>query len=293
MKKHIRTIGTFLIITLAMGLSACDGTHEVDLLNAIDLRDKGDYENAFTAIKTLAKKGNAKAQFNLGLMYRNGRGIEQDYKEADKWFLQAKDTLYTAANDGDAYAQYALGEMYNYGLGVSKDANIATRWYKKSSVSFMQEAEQGSAFAQYKMGVLNHDGKGVEKNDALAIRWYTLAAQQGHANAQYNVGYMYRNNQGIAESDKAVIDKQVMKWYRLASEQGHRNAQFHLALMYSTGEAGVEDNVYAYMWYDIAAPVHITAQRNRSIIEAILSSEELVFAKSLAYECKAKDYKDC
>ena len=32
-----------------------------------------------------AEKGNASAQFNLGVMYFNGRGVPQDYVQAHKW----------------------------------------------------------------------------------------------------------------------------------------------------------------------------------------------------------------
>ena len=34
----------------------------------------------------LANAGDALAQFNLGVMYANGYGVPQDYKEALKWY---------------------------------------------------------------------------------------------------------------------------------------------------------------------------------------------------------------
>jgi len=36
-----------------------------------------------------AKKGNVSAQNNLGDMYKNGKGVPKDYKEAVKWFKLA------------------------------------------------------------------------------------------------------------------------------------------------------------------------------------------------------------
>ncbi len=36
----------------------------------------------FKSLKALAEKGDALAQFNLGSMYDNGEGVEQDFKEA-------------------------------------------------------------------------------------------------------------------------------------------------------------------------------------------------------------------
>ena len=36
--------------------------------------------------RTEAEGGDAKAQFNSGLMYYNGEGVGHDYKEAVKWY---------------------------------------------------------------------------------------------------------------------------------------------------------------------------------------------------------------
>ena len=40
----------------------------------------------FEEWELLAKQGIAEAQYNLGLMYEKGQGVEQDYVEAHKWF---------------------------------------------------------------------------------------------------------------------------------------------------------------------------------------------------------------
>src|SRR4051812_23233578 len=53
-------------------------------------------------------QGNAAAQNNLGLIYRDGLGVPQDYVEAIKWFR-------LAAGQGNAGAQFNLGNMYRDG----------------------------------------------------------------------------------------------------------------------------------------------------------------------------------
>src|SRR5271169_4129904 len=83
---------------------------------------KGDYKTAYNLFSTEAKKGNALAQKNLGVMYENGRGVLQDYKESVKWY-----TL--AAERGVAAAQYNLGFMYANGEGVPLDYNEALKWW--------------------------------------------------------------------------------------------------------------------------------------------------------------------
>jgi len=70
-----------------------------------------------------AEAGDAKAQFNLGVMYATGRGVRKDDKEAAKWYRKA-------AEQGDAKAQGSLGGMYYFGDGVPKDYASAYAWYK-------------------------------------------------------------------------------------------------------------------------------------------------------------------
>jgi tetratricopeptide (TPR) repeat protein len=62
----------------------------------------GQYEQAFPVCSKAAEQGDAAAQFNLGLMYYFGEGVQQDYAEAEKWYRKA-------AEQGDASAEYNLG----------------------------------------------------------------------------------------------------------------------------------------------------------------------------------------
>ena len=61
-----------------------------------------------------AAQGNAFAQFNLGAMYDNGRGVTEDKAEAVKWYR-------LAAAQGSVLAQFNLGVMYDKGEGVAQD----------------------------------------------------------------------------------------------------------------------------------------------------------------------------
>ena len=47
---------------------------------------KGDYSTAFKLLKPLAEAGDEAAQNNLGILYRDGKGVSQDYSEAIRWF---------------------------------------------------------------------------------------------------------------------------------------------------------------------------------------------------------------
>ena len=63
----------------------------------------------------LAEEGNRDAEYSVGVMYSNGRGLPQSYVEAAKWF-------HRAADKGQAGAQYDLGVLYAKGQGVKEDS---------------------------------------------------------------------------------------------------------------------------------------------------------------------------
>ena len=50
------------------------------------------------ATKEKADQGFADAQSGLGYMYQEGQGVEQDFKEALKWYQKAADQGYAAAH---------------------------------------------------------------------------------------------------------------------------------------------------------------------------------------------------
>ena len=67
-----------------------------------------------------------KAQYDLGYLYSQGKGVSQDYAEAARWYRKA-------ADQGYAKAQHDLGYMYSQGSGVTQDYAEAARWYRKAA----------------------------------------------------------------------------------------------------------------------------------------------------------------
>jgi TPR repeat protein len=76
-----------------------------------------------------ADQGNAKAHFNLGVMYADGRGVPQDYAVAVAWYRKG-------ADQGDAAAQNNLGWMYFNGQGVPQDYVEAHKWFNLAAARF-------------------------------------------------------------------------------------------------------------------------------------------------------------
>jgi TPR repeat protein len=75
--------------------------------------------------RPLAKQGNVKAQLGLGMLYDQGLGVRQDYKEAANWYR-------LAAEKGDKDGQYNLGIMYARELGLPQDYIRAHMWMSLS-----------------------------------------------------------------------------------------------------------------------------------------------------------------
>jgi TPR repeat protein len=88
--------------------------------------------------QTQAAQGNAEAQRNLGVMYRDGQGVPQDYAIARQWFEKA-------AAQGDAKAQYNLAGLYYNGNGGSQDYVRAHMWWSLAAARSTGDVQKFAA----------------------------------------------------------------------------------------------------------------------------------------------------
>ncbi len=93
-----------------------------DFQSGVDAYNRGDYDTALKKFLPLANQGDAAAQYFLGGMYAQGKGVLRDYAEAMKWYR-------LVADQGVAAAQHNLGIISSQGQGVPKDDVQAYRWY--------------------------------------------------------------------------------------------------------------------------------------------------------------------
>ena len=164
----------------------------------------------FAAIKAKAEQGDSDAQFKLGNMYHDGKGVaQQDYSEALKWYRKA-------ADQGNANAQFKLGLMCAEADGVLQNYAEAVKWYRKA-------AEQGIEGAQYNLGLMYSTGQGVPQDNAEADKWNRRAAEQGDEDAEFNLGVAYHNGDGVPRDEV-----EEYKWFNLAAAQGDKTAKKNL-----------------------------------------------------------------
>ncbi len=131
MKNLTRTI----CLTLAVLLGSAGTSWGADFYKGLAAYDSGDFATALREWRPLAEQGDARAQFNLGVMYKNGQGVPQDYKTAVKWYR-------LAAEQGNASAQSNLGTMYGNGTGVIQDNVYAHMWFNIAASSGDKDASE-------------------------------------------------------------------------------------------------------------------------------------------------------
>ncbi len=159
-----------------------------------------------TPLQAAAQRGDARAQFELGVRYAEGRGgLSRDLKLAAQWLAKA-------AEQGVATAQYRLGSLYEKGLGVERNAEHARSLYEKA-------ASAGNARAMHNLGVLfvqNGDGW---PDYASAAAWFRKAAEYGVRDSQFNLAVLYARGMGVEQNLM-----QSYMWFAVAAAQGDPEA---------------------------------------------------------------------
>ena len=121
-----------LLLTLLVGTPASSA----DFQKGLTAAQSGDFATALREWTPLAKQGDAAAQYNLGLMYANGRGVRQNYKTAVKWYK-------LAAKQGYASAHNNLGFMYANGKGIPQDYILGYMWWYIAASNGHKDAAAG------------------------------------------------------------------------------------------------------------------------------------------------------
>jgi TPR repeat protein len=83
-----------------------------------------EYDEAVKWLR-IAAETHISAQLSLGIMYAEGRGVQQNHKEAVRWFRKA--------GQFNPYAQYNMGVMYMKGNGVVQNIARAEKWFRRAA----------------------------------------------------------------------------------------------------------------------------------------------------------------
>lgn len=134
-----------------------------DFSDAVDAYNRGDYEVAFQEWLLYAAENDSRALYNLGQMYRLGRGVDQNLLIAQQYYRRAS----------------ALGHVGAHG-------NLGSMFFSKDPPDFQQAlyhwriaARGGHARSQYLLGIQYFNGEQMAQDLVRAYAWVTLASEAG------------------------------------------------------------------------------------------------------------------
>ena len=211
------------------------------------LYQKGDHTKARLLFEKAAAQGLAKAQYNLGAMYRDELN---NFPIALSWFEKA-------AAQGDLDAQNSIGYIYENASGGQPPRlyifdengknidpelpNIEAQFARFDKMSLPLEDYPRSVYP------LSEYGQGVEPDIQKAFEWYQKAANQGHALAQTNLAYFYLLGIGVDKDEQKAFTL-----YQQAANQQLPAAIKTLGFLYMQGLGTEVDEYKAFTLFEQA-----------------------------------------
>lgn len=165
-----RLVPLLATIILISGLTGCEDRR------ADKAYLRGEYDKAIEELHFLANGGEARAQYDLGVLYDKGQGVPQSDQQAMKWYE-------LAAKQGEPRAEYNLGLMYLNGQAVKPDLVEAYYWISRSAARGNPHALDARDYVSDKMSedqiieakklVREHEEKVSEMKACLTCRIFS------------------------------------------------------------------------------------------------------------------------
>ena len=192
-------------------------------------------------MRSLAKKGDKEAQYQLGMIYLKSQKPKQNL-EAIEWLKKADE-------QNQPNAQYQLAKIYYEGKIVSKDNSKYLELLNKS-------ADNGFTEAQLELGNMYYNGNDfIIKDVKKAREYYEKAAQNSNGEAQYYLGNMYSRGEGVKkdiEKATAYYEQSIKNNYNKAKNK-LAEIQFQLAVNYATGNGVTKDLKKSFEYFKKSA----------------------------------------
>jgi len=230
-----------------------------------------DYAVAVRLYQQAAEKGNAEAQYRLGILYDQGEGVSKNQEEAKRWWA-------LAAGQGNLAAKTALEGERKVAKVVPPPPALTEekappavevktivpdeKKQKAAPESAPQKPLEVAKVAPppsppppvkdkeslYNQALKLYKGEGVKKDLGQAFKIFHESAEMGNSKAQYRLGFMYSLGKGVKKDDQ-----QAVNWWQKAAKQNDPDAQYYLGYMYEIGAGVKQDMATAKQWYEKAA----------------------------------------
>lgn len=138
--------------------------------NAVDFPH--DYSLAMNWYEKAAEKGSGEAEWRLGLMYLEGKGVAKNTEDAMKHFLESINQYSESET-----SMYKMGNLYSDGSLGKVNPSLAVEWWSKACENVFAVSEE----AAYKLGYAYYDGYGVKRDLEKAKYYFELALNTGYA----------------------------------------------------------------------------------------------------------------
>jgi len=205
------------------------------------------YGNARKIWQALAKRGNAEASFNLGILYEDGLGVSQNLAEA---LLHYK----TAAIGGSFKAQYRLGLLYFTGKIVPLDKVKAKRWLTRAavggdrdSIDMLEILSNTSSSERDRRFLLAETAYASGDYLQAANIWQQLA-DDNDIISRTRLAWFYEKGLGVKRNIKHAA-----KLFRQSAIDGDADAQYALSVMLETGKGQTQNLEESKLWLQKAA----------------------------------------
>ncbi len=149
------------VAILGLGLAGCSDYHR-----ARRAYEVGRFTEALQILEKLAEGGDAKAQYEIALMYLQGIGTRVDPARGGYWML-------AAANNGNVAAMVEIGGRFESGANVERNYLLSFTWYRRA-------AALEDPIAAFRLAGLYERGAGVQRDLPRAWAWYRMSRKFGN-----------------------------------------------------------------------------------------------------------------
>ncbi|XP_062380849.1 death ligand signal enhancer [Sardina pilchardus] len=189
------------------------------ILNIIGLESAkaGDYEAAFSCFLASAQHRYSKAQFNVGVCYEKGRGVQRNLNKALQFYRRA-------AAAGHRQAQYRCAKLLLSSRRQQRAEDLDT------AITLLQSAAAaGLTEAQLYLGVLF--SQDPTRDEGKAVQFLRMAAQSGDSAGLLYLGQCYENGVGVNQCLSTAVNL-----YRQSTAAGNQRARGLLTALCSREE---------------------------------------------------------
>lgn len=134
-------------------------------------------------VQQRAEAGDAKAQWELAKLHRDGTGMPKDERAALAW-------AHRAADGGHAEAMDFVGSAFLRGSLIQRQPVIALGYFRAAAGRFPQAA--------FNLGQCYFGAQGTEQDVPKALELWKKAAEGGHGRAAACAAMAYLSGEGIA-----------------------------------------------------------------------------------------------